>query len=165
MTLMRVERVVYGVPDLEECVRFFTDFGLEPLDGGGTGARFATQTGQVIELRDADDPSLPPAVQTGPSLREIVWGVDTPESLDKLATNLLSDRSIYTDADGVAHTVDETGVGVGLAVSQPVTGKTNYPGGNRTGNVNRWNQPMRHPGRVRPLRLCHVALDIVKDGK
>jgi catechol 2,3-dioxygenase-like lactoylglutathione lyase family enzyme len=24
---------------------------------------------------------------------------------------------------------------------------------------------MRHPGRVRPLRLCHVALDIVKAGK
>ena len=38
-----------------------------------------------------------------------VWGVDTPESLDKLATDLLADRSIYTDADGVAHTVDETG--------------------------------------------------------
>ena len=51
MTVMRVERVVYGVPDLDECVRFFTDFGLEPLDGGGTEARFATQTGQVIELR------------------------------------------------------------------------------------------------------------------
>ena len=130
---MRVERVVYGVPNLEECVRFFTDFGLDPLDGGGTGARFATQTGQVVELRDAGDSSLPPAVQDGPSLREIVWGVDTQESLDKLATGLLADRSIYTDADGVAHTTDETGFGVGLAVSQPVTGKTRYPGANRIG--------------------------------
>ena len=110
---MRVERVVYGVSNLEECVRFFTDFGLDPLDGGGTGARFATQTGQVVELRDAGDSSLPPAVQDGPSLREIVWGVDTQESLDKLATGLLADRSIYTDADGVAHTTDETGFGVG----------------------------------------------------
>ena len=137
MTVMRVERVVYGVPNLDECVRFFTDFGLEPLDGGGSGARFGTQTGQVIELRDVDDASLPPAVQSGPSLREIVWGVDTQESLDKVATNLLSDRSIYTDADGVAHTVDETGFGVGLAVSQPVTGRMNYPGSNRTGNINR----------------------------
>ena len=50
MTVMRVERVVYGVPNLDECVRFFTDFGLEQLDGGGSGARFGTQTGQVIEL-------------------------------------------------------------------------------------------------------------------
>jgi len=113
MTVMRVERVVYGVPNLDECVRFFTDFGLDPLEGGKGGeggeiARFATQTGQVVELRDADDPSLPPPVQSGPTLREVVWGVDTQESLDKLATNLLSDRSIYTDADGVAHTVTIT---------------------------------------------------------
>jgi catechol 2,3-dioxygenase-like lactoylglutathione lyase family enzyme len=165
MTVMRVERVVYGVPNLDECVRFFTDFGLEPLDGGASGARFGTQTGQVIELRDVDDPSLPAAVQSGPSLREIVWGVDTQESLDKLAMNLLSDRSIYTDADGVAHAVDETGFGVGLAVSQPATGRMNYPGSNRTGNVNRWNEPVSHPGRVRPLRLCHVALDIAKAGR
>src|ERR1700761_3099918 len=174
---MRVERVVYGVPNLEECVRFFTDFGLDPLDSApavesgsaGEGAegcvRFATQTGQAVELRDVDDPSLPPPVQAGPTLREIVWGVDTQESLDQLATNLLADRSIYTDADGVAHTVDETGFGVGLAVSRPVTGRMKYPGSNRSGNINRWNDPLSPPGRVKPLRLCHVALDIKKEGK
>jgi catechol 2,3-dioxygenase-like lactoylglutathione lyase family enzyme len=165
MTVMRVERVVYGVTDLEECTRFFEDFGLAPVGGDGPGARFATQTGQVVELRDADDPSLPPPVQSGPSLREIVWGVDNQDSLDKLATDLLSDRSIYTDADGVAHTTDETGFGVGLAVSAPTTGQTRFPGSNRSGNVNRWNSPLAHPGRVRPLRLCHVAVDIPKAGK
>ena len=58
MTVMRVERVVYGVSDLEECTRFFADFGLEPVDGGGNGnetqvARFATPVGQVVELRAA----------------------------------------------------------------------------------------------------------------
>ena len=47
MTVMRVERVVYGVPNLEECVRFFTDFGLDPLDGGGRSGR---------AVRDADGP-------------------------------------------------------------------------------------------------------------
>src|ERR1700759_4403597 len=165
MTVMRVERVVYGVPNLAECARFFTDFGLEPLDGGDGASRFGPQTGQVGELGAAADPTLPPPVQDGPTLREIVWGVDSQESLDKLAMNLLSDRSIYTHADGVAHTVDETGFGVGLAVSQPVTGRTNYPGSNRTGNINRWNEPLAHPGRVKPLRLCHVALDIKKDGR
>ncbi len=171
MTVMRVERVVYGVPNLDECVQFFTDFGLDPLDGGRAGeggegsARFATQTGQVVELRDTDDPGLPPAVQAGPSLREIVWGIDSQESLDKLATGLLADRSIYTDADGVAHTVDETGFGVGLAVSQPVPGPLNFQPSNRSGNINRWNEPVRHPGHVKPLRLCHVALDIQKTGK
>jgi catechol 2,3-dioxygenase-like lactoylglutathione lyase family enzyme len=169
MTVMRVERVVYGVPNLDECVRFFEDFGLDPIAGDSPGARFVTQVGQIVELRSADDPALPDAVQDGPSLREIVWGVDTEQALDELTANLTTDRKVYTDGEGVAHTVDETGFGVGLAVSRPAPGGTGhyagYPTGNRWGAVTRRNQPLQHPGRVRPLRLCHVALDIPKAGR
>jgi catechol 2,3-dioxygenase-like lactoylglutathione lyase family enzyme len=165
MTVMRVERVTYGVPNLEECVRFFTDFGLAPVGGEGPGARFATQAGQLVELRAADDPSLPPPVQDGPSLREITWGVDTAEALAALVADLKADRDVTTDEAGVAHTIDETGFGVGLAVSEPTAITPDYPATNRTGAIGRWNQPVQHPGRVRPIRLCHVALDIVKAGK
>src|SRR5580692_5414786 len=104
MTVMRVERVVYGVPDLDECVRFFADFGLDRLAGDGPGARFGTRTGQVVELRPASDPGLPPAVEDGPSLREVVWGVDTAEALDELAATLAADRETRL-ADGEVHTV------------------------------------------------------------
>ena len=121
MTVMRVERGVYGVSDLEECTRFFADFGLEPVDGSGTGnetlvARFATPVGQVVELRAADDPGLPLAVEEGSTLREVVWGVDSAEALGALAATLAADRETRV-ADGEVHTVDQTGFGVGLAVS------------------------------------------------
>src|SRR6516225_7017430 len=110
MTIMRVERVVYGVSDLGECTRFFEDFGLEPMEG----TRFATQTGQVVELRAADDPSLPPAMEDGPTIREVMWGVDSAAALAELAVVLGSEPE-----DGEVHTVDETGFGVGLTVSEP----------------------------------------------
>jgi catechol 2,3-dioxygenase-like lactoylglutathione lyase family enzyme len=164
MTVMRVERVVYGVSNLDECVQFFADFGLERLDGDGPGVRFQTLLGQVIELRPADDPGLPAAVEEGSTLREVVWGVDTPEALVALATALAADREIQC-TDGEVHTVDETGFGVGLAVSRPTEASTERPGANRTGAVTRWNQPLDPPGRVRPLRLCHVALNIPKAGR
>src|SRR5882724_3577887 len=164
MTVMRVERVTYGVPNLEECVRFFTDFGLAPV-GRGPGARFATQTGQFVELRAVDDPGLPPPVQDGPSLREITWGVNTAEALATLVADLENDRDVTTDEAGGAHAIDETGFGVGLVVSDPAAIAPHYPATNRTGAIGRWNQPLAHPGRVRPLRLCHVALDIRKAGK
>jgi catechol 2,3-dioxygenase-like lactoylglutathione lyase family enzyme len=160
MTVMRVERVVYGVPNQDECVRFFGDFGLDRL----SGTRFGTRTGQVVEVRPAGDPGLPPAVEEGPSLREVVWGVDTAESLDELAARLATDREVRT-ADGEVHTVDETGFGVGLAVTQEQTPAADYPGANRSGAVTRWNQPLQPPGRVRPLRLCHVALNIPRAGR
>ncbi len=166
MTVMRVERVVYGVSDLEECTRFFADFGLERTGGDGDPVRFETPVGQIVELRAADDPDLPPAVEDGPTLREVVWGVDTAEALDDLASALGADRETRR-ADGEVHTVDETGFGVGLAVSsRPEPGPAaSYPGFNRTGAVTRWNRPLQPPERVRPLRLCHVALNIPKAGR
>jgi catechol 2,3-dioxygenase-like lactoylglutathione lyase family enzyme len=166
MTVMRVERVVYGVSDLGECARFFSDFGLDRVDGEGPGTRFATQAGQVIELRAADDPTLTPAVEDGPSLREVVWGVDTAAALEDLAAALAADRDVRSDG-GEVHTADETGFGVGLAVTAPPPSQpaSDYPGANRTGAVARWNRPLQAPGRVRPLRLCHVALNIQKAGR
>ena len=164
MTVMRVERVVYGVPDLDECARFLADFGLEPLGGDGPGARFGTRAGQVVELRPAADPSLPAAVEDGPSLREVVWGVDSAGALGELAAGLAADRDVQVTG-GEVHTVDETGFGVGLAVSAPRAAATDYPGSNRTGAVTRVNRPLPPPGRVRPLRLCHVALNIPKAGR
>ncbi|HUN37991.1 MAG TPA: VOC family protein [Trebonia sp.] len=161
MSVRRVERVVYGVENLEECAGFFTDLGLDPLGE----RRFATQAGQVVELRPTDDPDLPPPVQDGPTLREVVWGVDTGQALEALVAELKADRAVRVDADGSAHTVDETGFGVGLAVSAPVAVSADYPAVNRIGAIGRVNQPVAHPGRVRPIRLCHVALDIVKAGK
>ncbi|MGD0553864.1 MAG: VOC family protein [Streptosporangiaceae bacterium] len=162
MTVMRVERVVYGVTDLDECTRFFEDFGLERV---GDSTSFTSQTSQIVELRAADDPDLPPAVEDGPTLREIVWGVDTAQALAELAGRLATDREVRTDG-GEAHTVDETGFGIGLAVSKPTVwegGK--FPEINRLGEEKRWNQPLEHPGRVRPIRLIHVALNIPKEGK
>jgi catechol 2,3-dioxygenase-like lactoylglutathione lyase family enzyme len=161
---MRVERAVYGVFDLDECTRFLDDFGLERVSTDGEGTRFMTQTGQVIELRPADDPSLPPAVEKGPTLREVVWGVDSVAALGELAARISADRDIIV-ADREMHTVDETGFGVGLAVSTPKPWHGDYPGVNRTGAETRWNQPLQHPGRVRPIRVCHVAVNIPKAGQ
>jgi hypothetical protein len=50
-------------------------------------------------------------------------------------------------------------------VSRPVAAAADYQGANRSGAVTRWNRPVQGPGRVRPLRLCHVALDIPKEGR
>jgi catechol 2,3-dioxygenase-like lactoylglutathione lyase family enzyme len=164
MTVMRVERVVYGVSNLDECTRFFDDFGLDRVDGDGRGVRFVTRLGQTVELRPSDDPDLPPALEPRSTIREIVWGVDTADALAALTADLERDRTVTRGA-GEVHTVDETGFGVGLAISNPVEVAADYAGTNRTGAVGRWNRPLSPVDRVRPLRLCHVALDIPKAGR
>jgi len=165
VTIMRIERAVYAVDDIQECTRFFEDFGLDLVRRDEAGAELATAVGQQVRLRRTDDPEIPAPVEDGPTLRELVWGVDTQESLDRLRTDLASDREIRVDDEGVLHTLDETGFGIGFAVADVREPEVADPGVNSHRTVGRFNRPLDPPGRVKPLKICHVALNIPKAGK
>lgn len=165
MTVTRIERAVYAVDDIPLCTRFFEDFGLERVRSDETGAELSTLTGQRILLRPFDAPGLPAPLEDGPTLREVVWGVDGRRSLDRLRAELERDREVRVDEDGSLHTIDETGFGLGFAVQRVVEPAVAYPGVNGFGRAARLNRPLDPPGRVRPLRICHVALNIPKRGR
>ncbi len=165
MTIQRIESVTYGVTDVAECVRFFTDFGLTLRDDSSPrGAVLETVAGQTVRLLHLLDPSLPPAFEEGPGIREVVWGVDTRQALDALIADLSTDRELRVE-DGVAHTLDDSGFGVGFAVASPKTIAYVPRMYNSTGNVNRWNDAHGPILAVRPLRICHVAMNIPKEGR
>ncbi|MFG1664036.1 VOC family protein [Streptomyces sp. Y7] len=165
MGIQRIESVTYAIDDLDACVRFFGDFGLFLLERTDEHAVFETLTGQTLHLDTRPDPLLPPPVEKGPTLREVVWGVDTPQEVERLAAEAGRDREVRLSADGVHHTVDRTGFGVGLTLARPKpTALTRRPA-NAPGDVKRWNTPVRAITRVRPLRMCHVALNIPAQGK
>jgi catechol 2,3-dioxygenase-like lactoylglutathione lyase family enzyme len=169
MGIDRIEELIFGVRDLEACSRFYEDYGLEPVEVRDDRATFRTMVNQKIQLRRADDASLPPALEppnsNGSTLREIRWGVDTQESLDAIAANLSEDREVREDPDGSIHTVDETGYGLAFAVKDAVDVAFEARSLNVTGSVARWNAEVTGYGRARPIRICHLAMDIPKDGR
>lgn len=166
MSIERIEQVVYGVEDLEECTRFFIDFGLRLVDRRDDAVVFASQVDQRLILKRIDDPSLPPSVEPGQSgIREVVWGVDSQEALDALVENLRADREVVVDDQGIAHTVDETGFGLGLAVTHPPHLNYDPRRYNSSGKVERWNESHGPIADVIPIRVCHVALNIPKEGR
>lgn len=165
MSIERIESVVYGVDDLDECTRFFVDFGLQLQERAADRTLLTSQVGQRLVLKRMDDPTLPPAVEETPGIREVVWGVDSQESLDALIADLRRDREVVIDDDGIAHTVDETGFGLGLAVTAPEDLDYDPRRYNSRGRVERWNQPHGPIADVIPIRVCHVALNIPKEGR
>jgi catechol 2,3-dioxygenase-like lactoylglutathione lyase family enzyme len=165
VAIQRIESLVYGVTDVATCTRFFEDFGLEPVETGEAGATFRTPVNQLLHLRRADDPSLPPGLEDGSTLREVTWGVDTAEALDALAADLASDRDVVSHDDGSIHTRDESGYAIAFAVEQPEEAAFPLRGANVTGSVGRWNEVLSGYGRARPIRVCHLALNIVQDGR
>jgi catechol 2,3-dioxygenase-like lactoylglutathione lyase family enzyme len=165
MGIQRIESVTYGIDDLDGCVRFFDDFGLFLVEKTDEHAVFETLTGQTLQLDTRPGPKLPPPVEAGPTLREVVWGVDTPQELQRLVAAVGRDRKVHESADGVHHAVDESGFGVGLALARPKPAAVVPRPANALGNVHRWNTALGTVGRVRPLRMCHVALNILKEGR
>ena len=71
MSITGIDSITYGVEDVELCRRFFTDWGLKPQ-----GKDFETLNGCEVKIRHKDDPSLPPAMEPGSTLREVTWGTD-----------------------------------------------------------------------------------------
>ncbi|WP_328476661.1 VOC family protein [Actinoplanes sp. NBC_00393] len=163
MGIQRIESVTYTVDDLDTNVRFFEDFGLTLVSRDETRAVFETRIKQTLHLDATERPDLPAPVENGPTLREIVWGVDTRAELERLAKQAGADRET---PDGVLHTVDLTGFGVGLTLARAFDGEHDAPrAANKSGYVNRVNAALETVGQVRPIRMCHVALNIPKAGR
>ncbi|MEU5278221.1 VOC family protein [Streptomyces asoensis] len=165
MGIQRIESVTYGIDDLGECVRFFDDFGLFLVERTEEHAVFETLTGQTLHLDTRPGPPLPPPVEPGPALREVVWGVDTRDELARLVAVVARHREVRESADGVHRTVDESGFGVGLTLARPRPAPVTPRPANALGAVHRWNTALEAVGRVRPLRMCHVALNIPRAGR
>jgi catechol 2,3-dioxygenase-like lactoylglutathione lyase family enzyme len=72
MSITGIDAVTYGVEDLELCRRFFADWGLKEVSSGN----FETLNGCEVRVRQKNDAGLPPAMEAGSTLREVVWGTD-----------------------------------------------------------------------------------------
>ncbi len=150
MTIMRVESLVYGVEDVETGRRYYDDWGLQSSEQGRNGVDYALPSGQTIKLRNASDPSLPPPVEGGSTVREIVWGVDNEAALDALGARLSRDQKVEHDAEGGLQARDPWGMTLTFRVAKPVPVKPEPP-----------HKGLNHPfwpvDRVRPLRIGHAV--------
>jgi catechol 2,3-dioxygenase-like lactoylglutathione lyase family enzyme len=156
--VLGVESVLFGVSDLAEHTRFWTDFGLPLESASDSESVFRLQSGsRVIVLRHGD-PRLPsPDPFDGDGLKETVWGVDTPANLEKIAASLASEVAVTRDADGTVRCVCPDGQPIALRVwdkravvseASPVNTPANWP---------RFNQHRIWRKRATPKTINHVV--------
>jgi len=155
MSIVGLERVVYGVEDLALGRRFFTDWGLRP-----EGDVFYAGDGTAVELRTKGDPALPPAVEPGATAREIVWGVDGRGALEELARRLAARGPVRRGADGSVAFADPAGFGVRLEETRrrplaPLEIAVNTP--ERRARVDRIGTFYK---QAAPRRLGHVVVQV-----
>lgn len=158
MTILGIETLVYGVGDVQECGRFFDDFGLV-CDGGNRDdlIRFTLPAGSHVVIKHRDDPSLPASPMEGDGVREVIWGVRDQPSLDGLRQSLESDREVAIDEDGTLHFATDFGIAMGLRLWAPIPVVTAPDPLNSPGRINRLNQHRKWRERARPKVISHVV--------
>jgi catechol 2,3-dioxygenase-like lactoylglutathione lyase family enzyme len=155
-----IETVLYRVSDLEECTRYFTDFGLALVRHDAQHAHFQLPEGSNVVLRSERDASLPATRLAGTGVCETIWGVSDAASLGELVKNLSSDREVRRDADGTAHFQSDDGLAWGLRVFEKRAVLSTLDPANSPGNINRLNQQRRWLTRARPKTIQHVVFQV-----
>lgn len=156
MAITGIESLIYEVSDLPLCVRFFEDFGLGAAEGADGGSfRFRLAEGSGILLRPRDDANS--GTMEGDGVRQVIWGVDSEQSLEALVAGLAPDIEVHRTEDGTAHFMTPFGIAMGLRVftRKPVVYAPDPI--NAPGRVNRLNQHRKWRERARPKVINHVV--------
>lgn len=158
MSILGVESVVFGVEDLAEHIRFWTDFGLPLEHADDNEATFRVASGSRVVFYKHGDARLPsPDPFPGDGIKETVWGVDEQAHLDRIAASLATEVDVTTCDDGTVRCVCPDGQPIGLrlwnkkpVVSEisPVNSLSSYP---------RFNQHRIWRHKCIPKTINHVV--------
>ncbi len=158
MAILGIERLIYGVDDLEMAGRFFDDFGLVREFSMEDSITYQLPEGSRVVIYPLGHPSLPKnSLVTGFGVQEVIWGVDSDESLHALEDVLSSELDLLHSDDGIVRFVPEFGVPMGLKkfAKKPVICAPDPS--NAPGHIRRLNQPRKWRRRARPKVISHVV--------
>jgi catechol 2,3-dioxygenase-like lactoylglutathione lyase family enzyme len=157
MSILGIDRITYGVADVATCRRFFLDWGLKLVGEPDAGLDFETMNGCEVRVRRMEDATLPPAFESGPTLREVIWGVESAADLERLR-NALGGDAKWSESEATLRATDPNGLAIGFRVTRkrPVD-VTGVP-------INAWGVPGRGVNRrstvyerAEPIEVGHVV--------
>jgi catechol 2,3-dioxygenase-like lactoylglutathione lyase family enzyme len=158
MAVLGIESAVFGVTDLAEHTRFWTDFGLPLLSTSDAESVFELASGSRVILLKHGDPRLPsPDSFPGDGVKETVWGIDTAANLEALAANLATDREVRRDIDGTVHAVADDGQPFALRVWAKRAVVSEASPVNSPGNIKRLNQHRIWRKKAIPKTINHIV--------
>lgn len=162
MSVLGIDEITYGVEDLPRCRRFFEDWGLALVGEQPDEVVFETLNGCRVVLADLDKPGLPPAIEPGSTVREVVWGVESADDLARYASRIAAAPG-FVEGGGRIGCTDPNGLAVRLQVTRKRELVLEECGAHNTWNSKaRINRPSPIYERATPVEVGHVVF-FVKD--
>lgn len=160
MNITGLESLLFGVDDVDACIKYAEDYGLRTVERSASGATCEALDGTNIVILKSSDTKLAPAVAAAPNLRETVYGVADAGTLEAIGAELHQDREVQL-RDGLLHSVDDDGYPIAFQVKRRRQLVLPHYG---------VNVPGQPPGRalnqlalsgdadIRPYTLSHVVI-------
>ncbi|MGF7465692.1 VOC family protein [Alcaligenes nematophilus] len=160
MSIVGIDQITYGVETLDESRQFFQDWGLTLAKETADTLHFECLNGCQVLVVDIGKVDLPTAIEDGPTVREVVWGVESEANLDRYAVALrdqpgFSDQSIQ----GVRRVAcqDPNGLAIALQVTRKREVEVDSAPMNTWNERRRVNQPAPIYERAVPIEVGHVV--------
>ncbi|MDM0045795.1 VOC family protein [Variovorax dokdonensis] len=160
MSVLGIDQITYATDDLATSKRFFADWGLHLAGEDAQGLRFECLNGCRVDVVAMDRPGLPAAIEEGPTLREVVWGVESEADLDRYARAIAGDPGFFDSQVEGARRIgctDPNGLAVRLQVSRKRDVDVTSAQMNTWNSRNRVNQPAPVYERATPIEVGHVV--------
>lgn len=161
MSVLGIDEITYGADDLATSRKFFQDWGLHLVGEEPDRLVFETLNGCRVIVAASTRADLPPAMEAGPTLREVVWGVEGDADLARYAANIAVAPG-FTRQDGRIGCTDPNGLAIRFQVTKKrdvELSSAEYNTWNRKGRV---NQASPSYEKATPIEVGHVVF-FVKD--
>ncbi|EZP71143.1 Glyoxalase/bleomycin resistance protein/dioxygenase [Sphingomonas paucimobilis] len=155
--IIGIESIIYGVEDLDQCVRYFEDFGLHLSARADREAVFELEEGSSVLIRPLADAVVEGQKLTGFGVQQVIWGVRDQKNLDRLVARLRNVTDVAIDADGTARFLDCDGIAMGLRIYDKRTIWGAPEPVNSYGNVQRRNANRKWRVKANPKTIQHVV--------
>ncbi|MFM0210705.1 VOC family protein [Paraburkholderia sediminicola] len=160
MAIKGLDLVTFSVDDASAADRFLMQWGLKRVADPRFGSRYECADGSAVRFAPSSSDFLPAGVQPGPTVREVMWGVESPADIERLHHELASDRPVEVDEEGALHTVDDSGLAIAFRVSHKQSLKVDPLGFNTPGAPQRINSPSRFYKSAEPQELSHIVIGV-----
>ena len=156
MSVSGIDAITFGASDLPACRKFFQDWGLRLVSDDAQELGFETLNGCRVLVAHSDKPGLPAGLEKDPTLREVVWGVESLADLDLYRERLRSQPGFVDDGTSIGCT-DPNGLAIRLQVSQKRVLDIACAQTNTWDARPRVNQPSPAYDRATPIEVGHVV--------
>lgn len=154
MSVIGIEKLEFGVEDLNACRKFLHDFGLQVCADNPNA--FTTLSGAELTLSPFDDATLPAAFESGSTLRRITWGVENQTNLNQIIDNIQKCDGFERTPTG-AQCRDPNGMTVAFCLSQQKDVQLEVTGINQWGDIRRIDEPSPIYEKATPINIGHVV--------